>query len=57
MNNNYILIESDLVGNVSSSSSRMGMKSQSRSFSSISVDFKLEVIPLINVLEMEGTSG
>lgn len=56
MNDNPIIIESDLEGSVSSSL-RKGIKSELHSFSSIDGGFKLEIIHLVDDSKMEGTSG
>lgn len=56
MNDNPITTENDSEGNASSSSSLIrGMNYESHSFSPGSRDFKLEIIPLIDDSEMEGT--
>lgn len=55
MKDDPIIIESDLEGSVSSSL-RKGIEYESRSFSSINGDFKLEIIPFIDDSKMKGTS-
>lgn len=47
MNDNPIIIESDLEGSVSSFL-KLEMKSESHSFSSVNEDFKLQIIPMID---------
>ncbi|CAI8606404.1 unnamed protein product [Vicia faba] len=54
MIDNHIIIESGLDGSIYSSL-RRGTKFESHSFSSISGDFKPEIINLIDDWEMEGT--
>ncbi|CAI8615528.1 unnamed protein product [Vicia faba] len=55
MNDNPIIIESDSKDSDSSSSKRE-MEYESHSFSLVNVGFKIDIIPLIDDLEMEGTS-
>lgn len=55
MNDNPIIIESDTKGNASSSS-RGRMEFELHSFSSVSGEFKLEIMPSINDSEAKGMS-
>lgn len=56
MNDNPIVIESDL-NDIVSSSLRRGMESELHSFSSVSGVFKSKIICLTDNSEMEGTLG